>query len=145
MTIGGLVADLGDYYPGSRERRSVNHVPDGEPDAPELGTGTVYEVRGIDVEFFKIGDLARALNRQAGTIRKWEEDRILPRPFSKTGRDRDPRGRRRLYTRAQIEGIWRIARDEGVLDPGPRINLRKTQFTQRVEALFEQLRKEGLR
>lgn len=137
--------DLGDFYPGSRERRQVNHAPDDVPDAPELGTGRMLLVQGIEVEFFGIGGLAAALNRSPVTLRTWEAEGVLPTSgWTKPGKDRDPRGRRRLWTRAQVEGIWRIAREEGVLEPGPRINILKTQFTGRVKALFEQLRKEGI-
>jgi hypothetical protein len=32
-----------------------------------------------DVPFYRIGDLARALNRSPGTIHKWEAVGILPR------------------------------------------------------------------
>lgn len=136
---------LGEFYPGSKERRQVNHVPDDEPDVPELGTGRKLLVSGIEVEFFSIGDLARALNRQPVTIRAWENEGILPTSgWTKPGKDRDPRGRRRLWTRPQVEGIWRIARDEGVLHPGPRINILKTQFTARVKALFVELKKNGI-
>lgn len=146
MSLRELMGEAGEYYPGSKERRQVNHMPDDVPDAPELGSGRVLLVRGFEVEFFGIGDLARALNRQPVTIRAWEREGILPPPtFTKPGRDRDPRGRRRLYTRAQVVGTWLIAREEGVLDPGPRINILKTQFTRRVTALFDQLKKEGLR
>lgn len=145
MTAGGLMADLGEFYPGSRERRQVNHVPDDEPDAPELGTGRMLLVNGREVEFFSIGQLAAVLNRKPGTLRSWETEGVLPRSgWTKPGRDKDPRGRRRLWSRPQVEGIWRIARDEGVLEPGPRINILKTQFTTRVRALFEDLRKEGI-
>ena len=137
---------LGEFYPGSKERRLVNPVPDDEPEGPELGRGRTLLVQGREVEFFGIGDLARVLGRQPVTIRSWENEGILPVPtFSKPGRDKDPRGRRRLYTRGQIEGIWKIAGEEGILEPGPRINILKTQFTKRVIDLFEQLRKEGLR
>lgn len=140
------MAELGDFYPGSKERRAVNHVPDDEPDRPDLGPGKKLLVRGFEVEFWGIGVLARVLNRQPVTIRSWEHDGIIPRPtFSKAGRDKDPRGRRRLYTEPQILGMWKIAGEEGVLEPGPRINILQTQFKARVAALFEELRREGLR
>lgn len=146
MTMQGMLGDLGEYYPGSRERRQVNHVPGEDDDLPELGPGTVHIVQGIEVEFWGIRVLASVLNRQPVTIRGWENGGILPAPtFSKPGRHGDQRGRRRLWTRAQILGIWKIAREEGVLDPGPRVNIAKTQFTPRVTALFEQLRREGLK
>lgn len=137
---------MGEFYPGSKERRQVNHVSGDEPDVPELGTGRTLLVQGLEVEFFSIGDLARVLNRQPVTIRAWENEGILPTSgWTKPGKDRDPRGRRRLWTRPQIEGIWRIAREEGVLDPGPRINILKTKFPTRVKALFAELRKQGLK
>jgi hypothetical protein len=142
----GLMGDLGEFYPGSKERRQVNHVPDEEPEGPELGTGRMLLVRGFDVEFFEIGVLAAALNRRPVTIRMWEHEGILPNSgWSKPGKYQDARGRRRLWTRPQIVGIWRIAKEENVLEPGPRINITKTQFTARVDALFAQLRKEGLK
>ena len=149
-----MLAELGDFYPGSKERRAVNHVPgevNEEPDLRELGQPRKLFVRvasgaEVEVEFWGIGVLAAVLNRQPVTIRAWEKDGIIPRPtFSKPGRDRDPRGRRRLYTERQILGIRQIALEEGVLEPGPRINILKTQFKERVTALFEELRREELR
>lgn len=140
----GILADLGDYYPGSRERRQVNSVPAEEE--PDLGKGRMLKVRGVDVEFFGIGTLARVLNRKPVTIRAWENEGVIPTSgWTKPGLDKDPRGKRRLWTRAQIVGIWRIARDEGVLEPGPRVSIHATRFTERVTALFEQLREEGIR
>lgn len=135
-----------EFYPGSKERRQVNHVPDEAPDVPDLGSGRMLLVNGLEVEFFTIGQLAAVLHRQPVTIRAWENEGVLPASgWTKPGQDGDTRGRRRLWTRAQVEGIWRIAREEGVLEPGPRINIAKTQFTSRVRLLFAQLRKEGLR
>lgn len=144
MSLIEMMDGLDAYYPGSKEKRQVNHVP-GE-DLPDLGTGKMLKVKGIDVEFFPIGVLARVLNRRPVTIRTWEDEGILPTSgWTKPGRDQDPRGRRRLYTRHQIHGIWRIAKEEGVLEPGPRVSITRTNFTQRVTALFDQLRKEGLK
>lgn len=102
-------------------------------------------VQGIEVEFFSVGQLAAVLNRRPGTIRMWESEGIIPvSGWTKPGKDRDPRGTRRLWTRAQVEGIWRIAKEEGVLEPGPEVHISETQFTDRVYALFRQLRKEGV-
>lgn len=138
------MGDLGEHYPGSRERRQVNHVPDDAPEGPDLGPGKIMIIRGIEVQFFGIGDLARVLNRKPMTIRAWENERLLPPSgFTKPGRDGDPRGRRRLWTRKQIEGIWRIAMEEGILQPGPSVL--KTKFTIKVTALFAQLKKEGIK
>lgn len=134
---------LDDFYPGSRERRQVNR-PRLEAEEPlDLGVPRIETVAGWDVEFYTIGVLASVLNRSPVTIRNWEADGILPTSWSKPGADH--RGRRRLYTRKQIEGIVRIAREEGVLEPGPRIGIKATDFTARVTALFRQLREEGFR
>lgn len=145
MSLRELMGDLPEHYPGSKEKRQAR--PADAPEAPlDLGTPWVLEVRGYDVEFFPIGSLAAALNRQPVTIRAWERERILPPSgWTKPGKDRDVRGRRRIWTRAQIEGVVRIAREEGVLEPGPRINIAKTKFTERVIALFKQQREEGIR
>jgi hypothetical protein len=137
------MAGVGEFYPGSKQRRAANPVVHEEEDLPDLGKGRTLVVNGRDVEFFGIGTLAAVLNRKAGTIRAWEADGTIPASgFIKPGQDRDPRGRRRLWTRAQIIGIWRIAKEEGVLYPGPRINIERTEFETKVRALFKQL-KEG--
>lgn len=147
MSIGELMGDVGKFYPGSKELRAVNPLPDVAPDeTPDLGPGKVLIAGGREVEFWGIGTLARVLNRQPVTIRSWEKDGILPGPtFNKPGVGGDLRGRRRLYTAPQILGIWEIARDEGVLDPGPRVNIHKTQFPLRVKRLFDRLKREGFR
>lgn len=146
MGIRDLMGDLGETYPGSHEKRQVNHVPDDEPEGPELGPGKIMIVRGIEVEFWRIGTLARALNRSAVTIRMWEREGILPPSgWTSPGRDRDPRGKRRLWTRRQIEGVWRIARDEGILYPGPHVSILNTRFTERVTAMFAELRKAAIK
>jgi hypothetical protein len=138
-----MMAGVGEFYPGSKERRAVTPVVPEEEELPDLGRGQVLLINGFEVEFFRIGVLARVLNRRPVTIRMWERERIMPNSgYVKPGADRDPRGRRRLWTRDQVIGIWRIAQEEGILDPGPRVNIEATQFTSRVKALFKQL-KEG--
>ncbi|MDP9870442.1 MULTISPECIES: hypothetical protein [Streptosporangium] len=101
----------------------------------------IYDVRGRKVAFYKIGALARVLNRKSDTIRGWEEQGWLPRPPAAFP-GRDPRnaasakhGRRRLYTKALIIGIYQIAREEGILEPHAR-PIQETQFTARVTKLF---------
>lgn len=133
-----LMDDL-EFYPGSKEKRAPRPVE--EPERPDLGKGRFLLVNGREIEFFGIGELALVLNRRPVTIRMWENEGILPTSgWTKPGKDKAPQGRRRLWTRAQVEGIWRIAREENVLIPGPRVNIKKTQFTSRVEALFQSLR-----
>lgn len=128
---------LDEYYPGSKTKRVV-HQPVPDPDEPlELGTPRVYRVGGKDVEFFTLGQLAAALHRKPVTLRRWESDGVIPAPrFSMPGTDGDPRGRRRLYTRSQVEGIVSIANQEGLMDNTNK-GIRSTKFTQLVVALFE--------
>lgn len=98
-----------------------------------------YVVGGVEMEFFTVGQLARALGRQPVTIRKWEREGVIPRStYQSPGRDDDPRGRRRLYSRKQVEGIVRIATEEGVLVSHQK-PIKDTQFTARVTDLFKRL------
>lgn len=128
---------LDEYYPGSKTKRVVHQVTP-EPDEPmDLGTPRVYRVGGTDVEFFTLGQLAAALHRKPVTLRRWESDGVIPTPrFSMPGQDGDPRGRRRLYTRAQVEGIVSIAYQEGLMDNTNK-GIRSTKFTEKVVELFE--------
>src|SRR5574341_103113 len=77
----------------------------------------VFLVNGVEQEFFSIGQLGKALgNRSAVTLRKWEREGILPRsPYAKRGKD--VRGNRRMYTRAMVEGLVQIAKEEKVFLP----------------------------
>ena len=131
-------AGLDQYYPGSRERRQT--VPASRPLAVEedlLGTGTIMRVRGERVEFFTIGQLAAALNRKAVTLRAWEAAGILPTSGYHTA-SKDPRGRRRLYTRDQCAGIIRLAKEHNIMEAGARRPL--DAFGQAVRELFTELK-----
>jgi hypothetical protein len=130
---------MDEFYPGSKTRRLVHAdpVPD-EQEPLELGTPRVYRVGGKNVEFFTMGQLAAALHRKPVTLRRWESEGIIPVPrFTSPGNDGDVRGKRRLYTRAQIEGMVAIATQEGLMDDS-NTGIRKTKFTQLVVALFEE-------
>lgn len=138
-----LFDDLDQFYPGSRTKRKD---PAKQPAnqmvviLPELGESHIYRVGGEDREFFFIGQLARALNRSAVTLRRWEAQAIIPQPtYSAPSYVDDPRGRRRIYSREQVEGIVRIAAEEGLLDPLKRVN--STNFSARVTELFRELAK----
>lgn len=102
----------------------------------------MFIVRGVPTEFFSIGQLGVALgNRSSNTLRAWEREGILPKsPYVKSSQD--PRGRRRMYTRAMVEGIIKIAKEEGVLYPNKGIRLSDTSFTLRAFDLFKELLKE---
>jgi hypothetical protein len=93
---------------------------------------TVYNVGNVATRFWGIGVLAKLLGRKPGTIRKWENDGVIPKAeYQVANDDKDPRSRRRLYNRNQIMGIWRAARDTGLLDSGTR-HISSTDFSARV-------------
>ena len=138
---------LMEFYPGSKMKPEAR-VPDPEPE-PEIEwpKGRILTIQGFEVECFTTGQLANLLGgRKAVTIRAWEAEGILPKSgYYVPGRDGDVRGRRRYYTRAQVEGVLDIARQEGVLYPSTRISISRTAFTGRVTDLFLDLRKRGIR
>lgn len=96
-------------------------------------------LKGQRVEFFTIGQVARAINRKSVTLRSWEADGTLP-PSGYVKPSDDPRGRRRLYTRAQAEGIIRIVTELGLLDSEERRN--RGDLKARLWALFNELRRQ---
>jgi hypothetical protein len=121
-------------YPGSKKK--IGHKDQVDAKVEEWAEKPkVYTVRGKDVEFFSIGQLALALNRRPVTIRKWESEGIIPRSTFTAPSD-DPRGKRRLYTRKQVEGIVKIAREEGILYDHSK-HIKQTNFTARVIDLFK--------
>jgi len=145
----GLIERLfpDEYYPGSKMKREVR-APDPEPEPEfEWPKGRILTIQGFEVECFTTGQLAALLGgRKAVTIRAWEAEGILPKSgYYVPGRDGDVRGRRRYYTRAQVEGVLDIARQEGVLYPSTRISISRTGFTRRVTDLFLDLRNRGIR
>jgi DNA-binding transcriptional MerR regulator len=99
----------------------------------------IFLVNGKELEFFSIGQLGKALgNRSAVTLRKWEREGILPKsPYTKPSDD--PRGRRRMYTRAMVEGLVKIAKEEGVWLPDKGRRLSETMFKTKAVALFKRL------
>ena len=102
-----------------------------------LGEGEFMVLAGKRVEFFTIGPVARAIGRRSGTLRAWEDRQIIPESgYVKRGKD--PRGDRRLYTRAQAEGIIRLAKECGVMDANSRRPLH--EFKAKVWALFNELK-----
>lgn len=131
--------ELAEHYPGSRQKRRA--VATTEPDAGEEMRWDAHpvfiEVDGVPHEFFLIGALGVVLNRKPVTLRKWIEAGILPKERYRTNVS-TANGSRRLWTRAQIEGIARIAREEGLLQGA---NIGATKFAERVRELFRELKK----
>jgi hypothetical protein len=150
MTSLDAFTDLQDeFYPGSKQRRRESiemrrermaaertEAKDNEAwDARPTVKHFTLNGHHIEREMFPIGALGKALGRDPVTIRAWirkgwlPEARFLTKPLPGTRGDAP----RRLYTRAQIEGILAIAREEGLLKEKPP-RIQKTRFTERVIA-----------
>lgn len=134
-------------YPGSEQPLQADlDVPeDGEtPEYTVRGwadSPRVYHVDGRATEFFTIGAVARALKREVVTLRKWEQKGYLPKPRYRSpgkGIKQD-----RLYTREQVEGLLRIAREENLLDPKKKMRINQTNFPARARALFKNRSTDG--
>jgi hypothetical protein len=93
---------------------------------------------GVTIQLFPIGSLAKALHRKANTIRSWIDKGWIPKARFVTGPIKGTRGDagRRLWSRKQIEGMARIAEEEGLLDEKPT-SITETNFTRRVLAEYK--------
>jgi len=138
-------SDLEDVrdYPGKRKPAlRIKRRPQVD-DAPSWDESPVYYmVDGKQQEFFTIRHLAAALDYSQQSIRAWENSGLLakspyrsPKPRRPTIGGRNTKGKR-LWTRQQIEGILRIAQEEGVI-----VNKQPPTkaFARKVGALFREL------
>jgi hypothetical protein len=136
------VTEFQEFYPGSSRKKKTYEEPEPEKqeldELPELGTPTYYLVNNQPLALYRIGSVARALNRQSVTIRKWEREGIIPvSPYKMPSHD--SRGQRRLYSREQIEALRQIAYEEDVLYPGTGgkwKHIEKTQFKEKAAKAF---------
>lgn len=135
----GTTTTASEHYPGSKKKR---RAVTGEPQdwwsqwRPNMERYDL-RVKGQDVTFYTIAVLAAALGRKSPALRKWERLGYLPQPrFHTPGRT--VHGQRRLYTRELIEGIVRIATEEGLVGDANR-NVSATRFEERVRKLFKEL------
>lgn len=138
--IEAAFGELGEHYPGSRQkRRTVAKTPAPDPEDDGWDAHPVFvDLNGSPHEFFRIGALAMALQRKPVTMRKWIELGILPKErYRSQGSGVMGNGQRRLWTRLQIEGIVRIASEEGLFSGRP---VGSTEFTSRVQELFRHLK-----
>lgn len=123
------------YFPGSR-------LPISDPVAKDpLGgvTGKTFTIGGKPVELFTISQVAELLRRRPVTIRKWEEKGVIPpATYAKPGANKDPRGRRRLYSRGQVLALVTLADAEGILY-NPHAQISQTNFKAKVWAEFKRL------
>ena len=106
--IDSVIADLDNFYPGSKRKRRVTEEPkvkeevswDANPQIKPLPDGR-------DIELFTVGALAQALNRPFITIRTWNQKGYLPTPPYRLPTKKNKNGvehkGRRLYSRAMIE------------------------------------------
>ncbi|MGW3153689.1 hypothetical protein [Streptomyces sp. NPDC001089] len=130
-----------DVYPGTARPIGVPH-PVANPqtgDTVRWDEDPVYKkISGFYREFFAISHLGHALNRSTKTLYKWETTGLFPNAtWIYNGESKN--GRRRLYTRRQIEGVVAIAYEEGVLS-GTKRFISHTQFPDRCAELFRQTR-----
>jgi len=136
-----------EFYPGSKlkrreslqMRRERTMAERRQEKAEEAWDARPIKIwyQGVEYEMFRIGSLAKALNKDAVTIRAWMRKGWLPRNSFQTKPIPGTLGDagRKLWTRQQIEGIVQIAREEGLLDDKPP-RLTMTNFTQRVQAAW---------
>lgn len=133
------------YYPGSKQKPKTFETPS-EPISVDIYLEFLSSPRkatlfGKEINFYTVGELARALNRKPVTIRKWEADGVIPKATF-IAPSSDKRGKRRLYTEDQIAGLVRIAKEEGLLEPnahGAWKAVGKTQFREKALKLFKEL------
>lgn len=125
-----------EFFPGSRvPLTGVPGIPSEYAIPDEFGKD--FEIAGKSMRLYSIGELAVILKRRPVTIRKWERLATIPKAtFVKPGVD--ARGRRRLYSREQVEAMLRIAMEEKILDV-QTMQISKTQFTPKVFAAFREL------
>jgi hypothetical protein len=130
-----------DIYPGTSRPVGPPAAIAGEYRADDNSwdaNPTFHYLQGGLREFFAIGHLALALGRSTKTIYKWEARGHFPKAtFILNGSSRN--GRRRLYTRQQINGVLEIALDEGILTGRQRF-IGATPFPARCAELFHRTR-----
>jgi hypothetical protein len=127
-----------EYFPGSSQKISQAADTPKKPVQEDDSTSWAdsprrYLFEGRYYEFYSIGDLARALQKSPVTIRLWESQGFIPMP--RRADAVDPDKEQRIYSRAQIEGIVEIAKEEGIFGVA-RPRLSQTRFAERVAALF---------
>ena len=103
-------------------------------------TSRKIPIHGEVTECFTIFALAQALERSVGVMRRWESLGYLPKaPYRQVSTTVN--GRHRVYTRAHIEGLIKIASEEGLLGPRQKkTQVSTTRFPERARELFTELK-----
>lgn len=136
-----------EFYPGSKHRRRESRqarqarLTTEREEAKAGESWDAHPIKGKTAggvplgDLFLIGALAKALGRDSNTLRAWIRKGWLPKAKYQTSPLPGTRGdaSRRLWSRAQIEGIVQIAEEEGLLNDNPA-RIQRTKFTQRVRA-----------
>ena len=91
-------------------------------------SGKVYVIEGKELEMFTIGELAQRLDRQRQTLRKWENNGIIPQAIYRSGANR------RLYTQNQIEAIVQCVLKHEIKQGQPI----SEEFKEEVKEAFDQ-------
>lgn len=127
-----------DVYPGSKKKRKAVAKAQGVEDVWEEFDSYVMDVGGgVELVFYSVGVLAQMLNREPQTVRKWERQGYLPLSKYRTP-GRTVHGQKRSYTRPMIEGLVRIAKDEGVYgNTGKKVG--STAFPEKANRLFHEM------
>lgn len=120
------LASLGDLpnWPGNTppRNRSANPKPRVTQDELNGARPKIYRIKGVDREFYTVGEVARALHRQPVTLRMWEQRGWLPKvkyrtppPAGEQIPGKTPKGRR-LYSKDQlvflVEAVQRFHLDD---------------------------------
>lgn len=127
-------------YPGSTTPIGTVQPTEQSMDPRDILEGLrkrTVRVGSSEMDMYAIGELASALGRKSGTLRKWEELGILPQA-TYVMHPSTEQGRRRMYSADQVVGIVRIASEEGILY-SPRNAIKDTAFVSRVRGLFNEL------
>jgi hypothetical protein len=139
--VDDFFGDLRDF-PGKREPALRNQKPVPVVKAPWDDKPRMYMVNGVKTEFFTIGHVALAMNREARTIRMWERKAWIPPATFRTAtpkRSKIKEAGDRLWSRSQVETMVRIAQEEGVLDGKPP----SRAFTAKLVKAFLALQQHG--
>ena len=114
-------SDLDERIPGSRRTLAEDRARRAQKPKKERPTGwdrkpLIRAVDGNNYEFFTIGALAEALGKSPPTVREWIRKGILPKARYRLPVAPGTLGDgKRLWTRAEIEGILKIAQEEGIV------------------------------
>lgn len=121
--IDDLFSSVDQYYPGSKRKKKS--VVDEKPKVKEETSWDNHPhvktlPNGRDVEFFTLGDLAKALGRPIITVRTWTNKGQLPQPPYRMPSVEDKNGKmwigRRLYSRPMVEVAVEVFERNGLLN-----------------------------